>query len=323
MKQIKILSITLALMLAMSLFAGCGQDVETSAPDATENASDEPVTIGVTMETLIGFLVYNVDGMKDYENENPDKVKLIIQDANRDQATQIQQVENLISKGCDAIVVKPITMDGCGPITDMCRKAGVKLIATNVDFNSDKDTFIGSDHRLSGQLEAEYVAENVLNGKGNVAILVGKPDDQPAIVRTEATKEVLAKYPDIKIVAEQTGQWVRDNGMKVAENWIQSGLDIDCIISNNDEMAIGAALAYKAAGKEMKIAGIDATADGLNFLKEGLLCVTVFQNGAAQGYQTIDAAYKLVKGESVPKYIDVPFELVPPEKVDEYIAKIK
>ena len=322
MKRTKLVGMGLILVMFLSLLAGCGQK-QDAAPvkDQGADVKDDKILVGVSLESLDGFLVYVADGVKAYGKDHPN-VEVIVQNANHDAATQIKQVESFISQGAKAVIIKAVDKDATGPITDMCKKAGVKFIATNVDVNSEKDSYVGSDHKYSGQIETEYVAK-LLNGKGNVAILMGDPSHDAAQDRTGAAKAVIAKFPDMKVVAEQTGMWNRDKGMAVAENWIQSGKQIDAIIANNDEMAIGAVLAYKAAGKKMVIAGIDATKDALTFEKEGLLSVTVFQDGYNQGYKAVEAADKLIKGETVPKYVDVPYQLVPPDKVDEFLAKFK
>jgi inositol transport system substrate-binding protein len=107
-------------------------------------------------------------------------------------------------------------------------------------------------------------------------------------------------------------------------NWISSGVKFDAVVSNNDEMAIGAIQALKAAGVDMKkviVGGVDATQDALAAMKAGDLDVTVFQNAAAQGSGSVDTALKLAKGEKVETLVWVPFELVTPDNMDKYLSK--
>lgn len=332
MKKTKILSLALATTMTLLLMVGCGQKAaepsaaaaKTVAEDTTKTVAEDTtkkvIKIGVTLESIQGFLVYVADGAKNYSKDHPE-VQVTVQDAKLDVATQIKQVESFIAQKVDAIVIKCVDKDATQPISDACKAAGVKLIATNVKMNSPTDVYVGSDHKYSGTIEAEYIAEK-LNGKGNVAILMGDPSHDAAQERTTGNKEVFAKFPGIKIVAEQTGMWNRDKGMAVAENWIQSGKQIDAIVANNDEMIIGAIRAYEQAGKTgVLFAGIDATKDALSYLKDKKMTVTVFQNGLQQGYGAVEAAHKLIMGETVPAYVDVPYELVPFEKFAEYDAK--
>ena len=107
-------------------------------------------------------------------------------------------------------------------------------------------------------------------------------------------------------------------------NWLSSGLDVDAVIANNDEMAIGAIQALKAAGKDMTkvvVGGVDATQDALAAMQAGDLDVTVFQDAAGQGKGSVDAALKLAKGENVDKKVYIPFLLVTPENVKDFVSK--
>jgi inositol transport system substrate-binding protein len=168
----------------------------------------------------------------------------------------------------------------------------------------------------------EYLAKQMA-GKGNVVILLGDPRELATHTRTNGIKNVIAKYPGIKVVSEQRGDWMRDKALAVTENWIQSGIKFDAVVALNDEMAIGALMAGEQSGVKFLVGGIDALPPALKLLKEGKISVTVFQDGYTQGYQGVKAAYELVTGKKVPSVIDVPFKLVPPEKADEFMALYK
>ena len=128
----------------------------------------------------------------------------------------------------------------------------------------------------------------------------------------------------INIIDEQTANWSRDQAQSLMTNWLSTGAAFDGVIANNDEMAIGAIQAMKAAGIDMasvQVGGVDATQDALVAMQAGDLDVTVFQNAAAQGSGSLDAAVKLAKGEAVEQKVWVPFELVTPANVADYVAK--
>ena len=128
----------------------------------------------------------------------------------------------------------------------------------------------------------------------------------------------------IEIVEEQSGNWDRTQGADLMANWLSAGVEFDAVISNNDEMAIGAIQAMKAAGISMEdviVGGVDATQDALAAMAAGDLDVTVFQDAAGQGSGSIDAALKLARGEDVDQKVYIPFELVVPSNMNEYIAK--
>lgn len=323
MKSTKYFAGLLALaLLVTSALSGCGQSTtnNSAAAGGTATALKKQVVIGCTFDYVSDFMAYVADGATAYGKEHPD-VKVIVLDAKKDVSNQIKDAESLIAQKVGAIVIKPQDSDGCKPIADEAKAAGIPLINTNSELNSENITsWVGSDNKLAGKLEMQALAEK-MHGKGNLAILEGDPNNQDSRLRMDGYKEVLAKYPDIKVVSSQVGKWMRDEAMKITENWIQSKMNIDAIVACNDEMAIGAALACKESGRKILIGGIDATKDGLNMLKDGSLAVTVFQNGYQQGYTAVDAAVKAATGQKVDKKIDIPFELVTPDKADEYLAK--
>jgi inositol transport system substrate-binding protein len=150
--------------------------------------------------------------------------------------------------------------------------------------------------------------------------------NQAARQRTADVHDVIAtpECSFMKIVEEQTGNWQRTQGTDLMTNWLSAGRKFDAVVSNNDEMAIGAIQALKAANVDMKtmiVAGVDATQDALAAMKAGDLKVTVFQDAAGQGKGAVDTALKLVKGEKVDKKVYIPFQLVTPANMDKFMAK--
>ena len=126
----------------------------------------------------------------------------------------------------------------------------------------------------------------------------------------------------ITLIDEQTANWSRDEAQDMMTNWIASGEPFDAVFGNNDEMAIGAIQAMKASGISMDdvvVGGVDATPDALVSMQAGEMDVTVFQDLAGQGAGSIDTAIKLAAGESVDKTVFIPFKLVTPENVEEFL----
>ena len=154
---------------------------------------------------------------------------------------------------------------------------------------------------------------------------MGELSNQSARQRTQDVEDVIKTAPckGIEILNKQTGNWKRTEGADLVTNWLSSGLKPDAIVSNNDEMAIGAIQALKAAGGMGKVivSGIDATQDGLAAMKAGDLKVTVFQDAASQGKGAVDTALKLTKGDKVDSMVWVPFELVTPANMNKYTSK--
>ena len=269
------------------------------------------------------FQVYMMAGMKDAAAKHPD-IDYLYQYAKYDANTQMSQMENLIAQKVNAIIVMPVDAKASVPMVQQAVDAGIPVISVNRKLeNQDKAvTYAGSDDVNAGEILMTQMAK-LLKGKGNIAILEGQMGHAPQIFRQQGIKNVLKKYPKIKIVADQAADWYRDKGMAVAENWFQSKMKINAIVAHNDEMAIGAMKAAQDAGKKVFIAGIDATPEALKFVRSSELAFTVFQDARGQGRASIDAAAKVVNGEKVAKEIIIPFELVTKDKADYYEAKYK
>ena len=179
--------------------------------------------------------------------------------------------------------------------------------------------YVGSEEKKAGIMQMEYLAEK-MGGKGNIVILMGKLDNEGTIKRTEGVEEIAKKYPDIKILDKQTGLWQRTDGMAKTENWLNKyGNEINAIVSNNDDMALGAVQALKDSGKTgIFVIGVDATPDGLAALAAGDISATVFQDADGQGGGAVEVAKKAANGETVVKETWVPFKLVTPENINEF-----
>ncbi|RMM07160.1 substrate-binding domain-containing protein [Pseudomonas syringae] len=180
---------------------------------------------------------------------------------------------------------------------------------------------VTSDDTEAGRLQAQYVADK-MGGKGSVMILLGDLANNSTQNRTKGIKEVLAKYPDIKIDQEQTGTWLRQKGMDLTNDWLTQGRKFNAVLANNDEMAIGAAMALKQAGVDkgkVFVAGVDGTPDGLNAVTKGDLTVSVYQDAKGQADGAIDAAVKMAKKDKVePQAIVIPYRLITPENVSTF-----
>ncbi|MDO5093673.1 MAG: sugar ABC transporter substrate-binding protein [Propionibacteriaceae bacterium] len=275
--------------------------------------------IGASFPVLDQFLQNVADGMK--ERAAAAGVEVNVFSAEEKIDVQLAQIENAIANGVDALIVLPQDTDATGPITAAAKNAGIPLVYVNRrPANLPADVpYVGSDSLVAGHLEMEALAE-LAGYKGNVAILQGDPSQEAAQQRTQGCKEVVEKYPEMKVIREQAGNWYREKGLEIAENWISSGDDITAICSNNDEMALGAIGAYEQAGKldSIFIGGVDATSDALAAMAAKKLEVTVFQDAKGQGAGGVDTAIKLYNGEEVPGVLNVPYVLVTPENMSEF-----
>ena len=257
-------------------------------------------------------------------------VEVQIEDAKNEVGTQLNQIQNFVASGVKAIIVNPVDTDATVAMSEAAEKAKIPLVYVNrqpinVDKLPDNHAFVASDEAVSGTLQMQEVCK-MMKGKGNIVVMMGELSNQAAVQRTKDIDDVIAKdgCKDIKIVEKQTAEWSRTKGNDLMTNWLSANTEFDAVVSNNDEMALGAIQALKAAGRPMDkviVAGIDATADALAAMKAGDLDVTVFQSAAGQGKGAIEAAVKLAKGEAVDQKVWIPFELVTPENMDKYMKK--
>ena len=286
--------------------------------------------IGVSMDKFDdNFLTVLRNGMSDYAKTQPG-VTLQIEDAKDDVSKQLSQVQNFIANKVDAIIVNPVDTSATAAITKAAADAGVPLVYVNrqpadVDALGAKAAFVASNEAESGTLETQAICK-ILGGKGDVLVMEGELSNQAAVQRTKDIHEVIATdaCKGIKVIAEQTAEWDRTKAQNLMTNWLSKGLKYDAIIANNDEMAVGALQALKAAGIDTKAAvvgGVDATQDALASMKAGDLKVTVFQDAAGQGKGAVDAALSLAAGKSVAKKVFIPFQLVTPANMADFTKK--
>ncbi|WP_033790641.1 sugar ABC transporter substrate-binding protein [Pantoea septica] len=246
------------------------------------------------------------------------------EDARGDVGRQTDQVQSFIGSGVDAIIVDPVDSASTPQLTRLAQQAKIPLVYVNRT-PGDKTlpqgvVFVGSDERESGTLQMEALAK-MANYKGNVAIMIGNLTDAGALQRTKDVEQVVAKYPGMKVVQKQPANYARNEGMDLMLNWLGNGEDIDIVAANNDEMAIGAAIALSKSNKKVLVGGIDATPDGLKALAQDKMQVTVFQDAVGQGKASVDVAQRLIKGEKVDSHLWIPFELVTRENMQNYMEK--
>jgi inositol transport system substrate-binding protein len=249
------------------------------------------------------------------------------EDAQNDIGRQLNQVQNFIAQKVDAIIVTPVDTDATPKITRLVSGAHIPLVYVN-RLPSDKQlppgvAFVGSDETQSGTLQMTEVCR-LLQGKGDIVILMGELTNQSARQRTQDVYDVIARPQchGIRVLDKQPANWKRTEAADLMTNWLSAGLHPQAVVANDDEMAIGAIQSLRQTRllANTVVAGIDATPDGLAAMKAGGLKATVFQNAPAQGSGAVDTALRLVRGEPVPSFVWVPFELVTPANLGNYLG---
>jgi inositol transport system substrate-binding protein len=291
------------------------------------SAAAPAATLGVSMALFDdNFLTQVRASMR--ERAESQKVAIQFEDAQNDIGRQLNQLQNFIAQKVDAIIITPVDTDATPRMTRLAVRAGIPLVYVN-RMPADKQlpprvAFVGSDEAQSGTLEMTEVCR-LLQGKGDIVIMIGELTNQSARQRTQDIDDVIARPAcrGIRVLDKQAANWKRTDAADLMTNWLSAGLRPAAVVANDDEMAIGAIQSLKQARRLAGtiVAGIDATADGLAAMKAGDLNVTVFQNAPGQGRGAVDTALKLARNESVPSIVWVPFELVTPANLASYLGR--
>ncbi len=284
------------------------------------------IKIGVAMSQFDDtWLTYLREFMDKKAKSLPDGVSLQFVDGRADVNKQFDQVQTLINQKVDAIIVIPVDTAATANITKSAQAAGIPLVYVNRKPDGDGPLPKGvasvvSDELEAGRLQMQYLADK-LGGKGNIVILLGDLANNATINRTKGVKEILKKYPDIKVTQEQTGLWLRDRGMTLTNDWLTQGQEFNAVVANNDEMAIGSAMALKQVGTKpgtVLVVGVDGTPDGLNAVKKGDMAGSVFQDAKGQADGAVEVAVKMIKKQDFPQQTVIPYRLITPENVDTF-----
>lgn len=251
-----------------------------------------------------------VDAMQVELKKYPN-AKFLVQDS-ANVSEQVAKAETMLGQGIDVLGLHPWDGKAIMPLITKAHSKGVKVFLLIDDAPGAVDkglavSFISANEVKGGQLLGEWLAGTVPNG-GKVAIIEGTPGNYAAIYRSQGFKEGIKKNAKIKVVAEGTGNWQRDQGLRVATDMITANPDLTAIFAHNDEMAFGALQALKAANKTGKVIligyngtciGIQATIKG-EFQADGILPIPQI------GSSFIESAMKVGAGGSVPKRIEPP-----------------
>lgn len=318
MKGKKLMAICLMAVLAISMLAGCSAP---PAPTTETPAPESPKKFALFMSHMSNaFTIELSEAVKTQAAELGAEVT--VNDAAKDAAKQISQIETTVNQGIDGIIIEPVSVDAIVPAVKAAKEAGIPVIIVNQQISdpSAASAYVGVANKDGGAMEMTKAAAD-LGGKGNIALLLGPMGSDGQIGRSEGYKTVIDANPEIKVVFESTANWTTDEALKLAENWLQAGQDIKAIVAQNDGMALGALKAVEDAKMQdsIKVYGLDATPDALAAVKEGRLAATVSQSTTLQGLEAMKAAFALANGETVEPVKLVEFTLITIENVDQFI----
>ncbi|WP_319371258.1 ribose ABC transporter substrate-binding protein RbsB [uncultured Ilyobacter sp.] len=291
--------ITLITVLLMVVLTGCGE----KKAQETESAG----RIGLVVSTLNNpFFVTLKDGAEAKAKEMG--MEIIILDSQNDPAKELANVEDLVVKGVDVILINPTDSDAVARAVMAANNSKIPVITLDRGANGGEVvTHIASDNVAGGKMAGEFIVEKI--GKdGKVVELQGIPGTTAARDRGKGFNEAAAN--NITVVAQQAADFDRTKGLNVMENILQAVPEIDAVFAHNDEMALGALKAIEGSGRNILVVGFDATDDAVNAVEAGTLGATVAQQPAMIGAVGVETASKVIKGETTPEFIPVELKLV-------------
>ncbi|MFW5695377.1 MAG: substrate-binding domain-containing protein [Alkalispirochaeta sp.] len=305
MKKILLLTIVVSVLVPLGAFAaGRG-----------ETADDGEIVIGMSVPGLqFPFFVT----MRDQAEEAAAELgaRIVFADGQNDSAKQTADIEGFISRGVDAILISPITVDSQVPVMERAMEAGIPVASVDRKANTDNIlVHVGADNVEGGRAAARYIIEE-LGGSGRVIELEGTPGASAAIDRSTGFNEVMDES-DVEIIASQPADFNRAEGQTVMENIIQSNPEFDAVFGANDEMIIGAIEAMRGSGIEVEdivTVGFDATPDAFSYIEDGLLDATVDQFPGDQAGQALEYLVDYIKNGTEPENKEV---FIDPEPVTE------
>ena len=304
-----LLAVLLLAVLATALAAGCQRGGGEGGGGAR---------IGLSVSTLNNpFFVTLRDGAQSAADEAG--AELIVSDAQNDTAQQQDDIQNFVTQQVNVILVNPVDSDAVVPAIEAANQANIPVIALDRGASGGElATTIASDNVQGGNLAGEELIRLV--GSGSVAQLEGTPGADPARDRGQGFQDAIDAQSAVEVVASQTANFDRAEGLNVTENILQANPEIAGIFAQNDEMALGAVQALgERAGDEVKVVGFDATEDGLSAMQDGTMSATVAQQPSEIGSLGVENAIRVIDGESVEENIPVEVQLVTPDNVSEFL----
>jgi len=278
-------------------------------------------TVGVAVANLQADFFNQIKESVEKAAEGTD-VRIITVDARGDSATQVSQIQDLITRKVDAIIYIPAGATAATVPVRAARAAGIPVVT--VDRNPEGapgDTFIATDSVHAARELGQYVCQ-ITGGTGNLAIIQGQLGTTPEIDRDTGFKQAMAACPGIREVARQaSNMWMQDEGFAIAQDMLQRNPAINIIFGRADALAMGAAQAAKIAGKSVLIVGFDGDRAGLEAIKSGVFQATMTQQTQHMGRLALQSALDLIDGKSVPAQQLQPATLTTADNVDGFIAE--
>lgn len=322
-KWMYLLLTTITLVTVSACGAGNSSAPANGAQEGSAAPAEETgkVKIGYAINTLNNPFFVAVKKGAEQEAEKLG-VELVVVNANNDLATQLQGVEDLIQQKINVLILDPVDSKGTIPAAEAANKAGIKVVTTGRELEGGETVVhLGYDEIMHGVTAGEFLAKQ-LGEKGNVVELQGIMGTNVAQDRSKGFQEAIKKSAGIKLLASQSADFDRAKAMTVMENILQANPEINGVYAANDEMALGAVQAIKAANRTgIVVVSNDGTADALQAIKADEIAGTMAIYPNQYGQKAVQVAQQVAKGESLAAYMELPSIFVDKNNVDEAIKE--
>ena len=257
-------------------------------------------------------------GAKDKGAELGVDVVVVAPPAESDVQAQITQIEDLIAQKVSGIALAPTDPNALAPVVDAAKAAGIPVVFVDTKGINEGVTFIGTDNAVGAALAADFMCKNLPQGS-DVAILQGLISQSTGQARAEGSKKGLEAC-GLKVVAEQTAEWDRAKGQSVMENILTGNPNIKGVFASNDNMALGAVEALKAAAKlqDVMVVGFDANPDAAASILAGEMTASIAQAPGNIGGFGVQALVDLKAGKTIEPVIDTGTVLVTKDNAEQY-----
>jgi ribose transport system substrate-binding protein len=305
----KVLAVLMMMVLTVGVMAGCSTSKPEAEKASTDAAAGTTKKVGLVLSTLNNpFFVTLKEGAEAKAKELG--IELIVLDSQNDPSKDMANVEDLITQGVSLILLNPTDSDAVANAVKAANTANIPVITLDRAANGGEVvSHVASDNIAGGKMAADFINEK-LAGKGNVIELQGIAGTSAARDRGQGFNDQLATYAGLKVVASQPADFDRTKGLSVMENLLQAQPDVQAVFAHNDEMALGALQAVEASKKNILVVGFDAIDDAVASVKDGKMAATVAQQPELIGALGVEAASKVLNGETIEKSIPVELKLI-------------
>ncbi|MBS3736115.1 MAG: D-ribose ABC transporter substrate-binding protein [Candidatus Bipolaricaulota bacterium] len=288
----------------------------------TALVSAQDYTLGLSVSTLNNpFFVSLRDGAKKAAGEQG--VDLVVADGQDSVSTQMSDIENLISRGVDAILINPTDGEAVVPAVEEANEAGIPVLAIDRGISGgDVAVYVASNNVTGGKMAAHYTAAKMAL-QGKIVMLEGIPGTSAARERGQGFTEVMDSLEDLEIVASEPAGFAQNEGYEVMQNILTAQPEIDAVFAQNDLMALGALQAIEGAGRldELFVVGFDAVDPAIEAIDNGRLSATIMQQPALMGEMGVEQAVQLLEGEieveeGETKFVPVPLKLITKDNLE-------